>query len=68
MEIYKSNTLLLLYQCSIIDDFLKKSMIYISDFNPLQRNLSINGTREQPSTEMVGYFCNNTRKTTKVLW
>ena len=55
---YKNNILLLLYQYSIIDVFLGKSIIKIWEINPWWTNSSINGSREWAFTEKVGYFCN----------
>ena len=54
----KSNILLLLYQYAFIDVFFRKSIIKIWEINPWRTNSSINGSREQTFTEIIGYFCN----------
>ena len=54
---YKSNILLLLYQYTFIDVFFRKSIIEIWEINPRPTNSSINGSREQAFTEIIGYFC-----------
>ena len=55
---YKSNILLLLYQYTFIYLDFRKSIIEIWEINPWKTNSSINGSREQAFTEIVGYFCN----------
>ena len=55
---YKSNILLLMYQYAFTDVFFRKSIIEIWENNPLGTNSSINDSREQVFTEIVGYFCN----------
>ena len=65
---YKSIILLLLYQYAFIDVFFRKSIIEIWEINPWRTNSSINGSREQEFTEIVGYFCNTGTKIKNVLW
>lgn len=62
---FDRNTQLPLYQYFFTNEFLRKSIIGISDFNPLGLNFFINSTGEQPLTEMVRQIFKITRETSK---